>query len=173
MAARAVRWLSGVTPAQHRASTRISASGKNALTSRALEITQMSVQSPTKVTVSTRSARSSSARASPRAALPEGGLVQHLPPLGQRPQLGDQLPAAAAPDAVGHRQLFPLLGLQIRRLMGIPGKEHRLPRSSPARTRASTWGTISMASGVPSAPDTKSFCISTTTKTLIRGLLMI
>ena len=43
----AFSWLSGVTPAQQLLSTVISSSGKYALMSRALEITHISVQSPT------------------------------------------------------------------------------------------------------------------------------
>ena len=42
----AALWLSGVTPAQQAASTRISASGKCALSSSAFDTTQISVQSP-------------------------------------------------------------------------------------------------------------------------------
>ena len=52
MAFSAFSWLSGVTPAQHVASTQIGTSGRYALIRSALEITQMSVQSPTSVMLS-------------------------------------------------------------------------------------------------------------------------
>lgn len=52
IASSARSWLSGVTPAQQFASTWIRTSGRNAFSSIALEITQMSVQSPTRVMVS-------------------------------------------------------------------------------------------------------------------------
>ena len=45
-AARAVAWLSGVTPALQSARISMGTSGKKARSSIALEITQMSVQSP-------------------------------------------------------------------------------------------------------------------------------
>ena len=41
-------------------------------------------------------------------------------------KLGDDLPPLRSPDAVGHRQLLPLLGGKIVRLMGIPGKKDGL-----------------------------------------------
>lgn len=55
MASRARRWLSGVTPAQQEESTAMSASGKAARSSMALEMTQISVHSPTRVMLLTGS----------------------------------------------------------------------------------------------------------------------
>ena len=52
MASSARAWLSGVTPAQQDASTRIGTSGKNAFSSMALDMTQISVHSPTRVILS-------------------------------------------------------------------------------------------------------------------------
>ena len=46
MAFSAVPWLSGVTPAQQAASTAMGVSGRKARSSMALEITQISVQTP-------------------------------------------------------------------------------------------------------------------------------
>ena len=52
MAFSAFSWLSGVTPAQHLASTMIGTSGRDAFARSALEITQMSVHKPTNVILS-------------------------------------------------------------------------------------------------------------------------
>ena len=51
MVANAASWLSGVTPAQQEAMTLTGISGRYALIKIALETTQISVQSPTNVTV--------------------------------------------------------------------------------------------------------------------------
>ena len=55
MTASAFLWPSGVDPAQHAASTIIGLSGKKALRIIALEITQISVQTPISVILSTLS----------------------------------------------------------------------------------------------------------------------
>lgn len=99
----------------------------------------------------------------------EGGLVQNGLSCAGRPELLDDLPALGPPDAVGYRQVPPLPGMEIVRPMGVPVKKIRSPRRMPAATRSAAAGTIRRASGVPRAPDTKSFCISTT----IRMFIMI
>lgn len=48
MARSAFSWLSGVTPAQQSLRTATLVSGENALTRRALEMTQISVHTPTR-----------------------------------------------------------------------------------------------------------------------------
>ena len=67
----AAAWLSGVTPAQQEASTEMRTSGIIAFSSSALEITQMSVHSPTisssMGSVSDRVFRSSASRTLPKA----------------------------------------------------------------------------------------------------------
>ena len=53
----------------------------------------------------------------------EGGLVDGL--LGQQvSNLRTDLPAVSAPDAVGDREKFSLLGVQVVVLMGVPGGQH-------------------------------------------------
>ena len=54
----------------------------------------------------------------------EGGLVDGIGRVFL--QLGDDVPSLTSPNAVRHRQLLPLLGLQIVRSVGIPGKQDRL-----------------------------------------------
>ena len=67
---RAARCFSGVTPAQQAASTESFVSGRYAFSSRALDTTQMSVQTPTS-SISSVSGRAAMARAS--ATLPKVG----------------------------------------------------------------------------------------------------
>ena len=127
MAARAFRWLSGVTPAQQPASTTISASGKNALASSALEMTQISVQRPMKVDLPHLPLLCQQLTQLPA---PEGRLVQYHGVLGIRCQFANDLPALRSPDAVGHRQSSALLRVQIVRPVGVPGEDQLL---SPGR----------------------------------------
>ena len=56
----------------------------------------------------------------------EGWLVDDCPVHGVLPKLVNDLPALRTFDTVRHRQLLPLLGLQIVRSVGIPGKQDRL-----------------------------------------------
>ena len=79
----AFSWLSGVTPAQHAASTMIGTSGRAAFTRSALEITQISVQSPINVILPISSsifiATSSSARSvEPKVSLSIGSVFLSL-----------------------------------------------------------------------------------------------
>lgn len=70
----AFSWLSGVTPAQHFASTMIGTSGRDALTRSALEITQISVHSPTNVMLSIFSSSFIAARSPARSVEPNVSL---------------------------------------------------------------------------------------------------
>ena len=78
------------------------------------------------------------------------------------------LPPCRAADAVLDGKLFPLLRLEIVRTVGEAAmvKTSTVPLACSAVSFAAIRGSIACASGVPSAPSIKSFCISTATRTL-------
>lgn len=125
----AFSWLSGVTPAQHFASTMIGTSGRDALTRSALEITQMSVHSPTNVMLSISSssfiATSSPARSvEPNVSLSIGSVFLRAPSSFLI------LPAFGVTDAVRYREFFAFLGVEIPGFMGVSGKEYSSVKGS-------------------------------------------
>ena len=93
----------------------------------------------------------------------ERGLVKN--PRAGGVQRRVNLPAGGVFDAVGHGKILSFLRLQIIFMMGVTGKDDGLARFFCLRDFFATRGTMATASLVPSAPEMKSFCISTTTKT--------
>lgn len=157
----AFSWLSGVTPAQHFASTMIGTSGRDALTRSALEITQISVHSPTNVMLSIFSSSFIAARSPARSVEPNVSLsiasvflrasssLLICQPSVSRMQCGT---GSFLPSWVSRYQVSWVSLVKST----VPSK---------VLIFSSTCGTIATASFVPSAPSMKSFCISTTTNT--------
>lgn len=98
----------------------------------------------------------------------EGRLLSDLCPAHKRLECICNLPPCRAADAVLDGKLFPLLRLEIVRTVGEAAmvKTSTVPLACSAVSFAAIRGSIACASGVPSAPSIKSFCISTATRTL-------